>query len=133
MKTSGSLGLHVQAHLREPLDSKRAARQLADWLAKERPDEVVAEMRRDARRGKVFIDWLQNDMTRQTVAPYSLRGLAYPAVATPVRWEEVERAADEERPDSLIFTPSDVLERLEREEKERAHAMQHAPGSLIET
>ena len=115
MKTSGALGLHVQAHLPEPLDSKRAARQLAERLAGERPDEVVAEMRRNARRGKVFIDWLQNDVTRQTVAPYSLRGRAYPAVATPVCWEEVERAAHEERPDSLIFTRSDVLERVERE------------------
>lgn len=115
VKTSGSLGLHVQARLREPLDTKGAARQLAERLAEERPNEVVAEMRREARCGKVFVDWLQNDVTRQTVAPYSLRGLAYPAVATPVRWEEVERAGGEGRPDSLVFTRSDVLERVERE------------------
>jgi len=115
VKTSGSLGLHVHARLREPLNTKLAARQLAERLAEERPNHVVAEMRREARRGKVFVDWLQNDVTRQTVAPYSLRGLAYPAVATPVRWEEVERAAHEERADSLIFTRSVVLERVERE------------------
>jgi len=115
VKTSGSLGLHVHARLREPLDPKAVARELAERLADERPEEVVAEMRRAARHGKVFVDWLQNDVTRQTVAPYSLRGLAYPAVATPVRWEEVERAAQEARPERLVFTRTAVLERVEHE------------------
>jgi bifunctional non-homologous end joining protein LigD len=113
-KTSGSLGLHVHAALREPADAKALARELAEALADERPDEVVAEMRREARAGRVFVDWLQNDVTRQTVAPYSLRGLPYPTVATPVRWEELERAVAERRPESLVFTPRDVLERIER-------------------
>jgi len=113
-KTSGSLGLHVHAALSEPLDTKALAKGLAERLAEERPDEVVAEMRRELRTGKVFVDWLQNDVTRQTVAPYSLRGLAYPTVATPVSWDEVERAAAEGRPESLVFGPADVLERLDR-------------------
>jgi bifunctional non-homologous end joining protein LigD len=60
------------------------------------------------------VDWLQNDPTRQTVAPYSLRGVPFPTVATPVRWEEVERAAAEERPELLTFTAPDVHARLER-------------------
>jgi bifunctional non-homologous end joining protein LigD len=72
-------------------------------------------VRRAARPGKVYVDWLQNDPTRQTVAPYSLRGLPWPVVATPVRWDEVERAAAEERPELLFFTPADVLERVERD------------------
>ena len=71
-------------------------------------------MGRAARPGKVYVDWLQNDPTRQTVAPYSLRGLPWPTVATPVRWEEVEHAAQVGRPELLFFTPADVLERIER-------------------
>jgi bifunctional non-homologous end joining protein LigD len=114
-KTSGSLGLHVHARLRDRLDTKAVARELAGRLAEARPAEVVAEMRRQARTGKVFVDWLQNDVTRQTVAPYSLRGLAYPSVATPVRWEEVEQVAQEGRPEPLVFTRGAVLERVERE------------------
>jgi bifunctional non-homologous end joining protein LigD len=113
-KTSGSLGLHVHAALREPADTKAVARELAEALAEERPDEVVAEMRREARLGKVFVDWLQNDVTRQTVAPYSLRGLPCPTVATPVRWEELERVVAEGRAESLVFARGDVLERIER-------------------
>lgn len=115
VKTSGSLGLHVHAPLREPLDAKAVARGLAEALAEQRPDEVVAAMRREARAGKVFVDWLQNDVTRQTVAPYSLRGLAHPTVAMPLRWEEVERAVAEHRPESLVFGPGDALSRVERD------------------
>jgi bifunctional non-homologous end joining protein LigD len=111
-KTSGSLGLHVHARLSEPVDTKRLAREVAESLAAERPDEVVAEMRRSARSGKVFVDWLQNDVTRQTVAPYSLRGVSQPLVATPVSWEEVEQAAAGHAPP--VLGPAAVLERIER-------------------
>ncbi|MFL5933935.1 MAG: non-homologous end-joining DNA ligase [Gaiellaceae bacterium] len=114
-KTSGSLGMHVHARVSAGLDTKRLARELAEALAEERPREIVAEMRRDLRPGKVFVDWLQNDVTRQTVAPYSLRGLPLPTVATPVSWDEVEQAVDERRPEPLVFTLRHVLERLERE------------------
>jgi bifunctional non-homologous end joining protein LigD len=115
VKTSGSLGLHVHAPLTEALDTKRLARAVAERLAEERPGEVLAEMKRAARGGKVFVDWLQNDVTRQTVAPYSLRGTAWPTVATPVAWDEVEQAVAEGRPEALVFTPGDVLERIERD------------------
>jgi bifunctional non-homologous end joining protein LigD len=72
-------------------------------------------MRKALRPGKVYVDWLQNDPTRQTVAPYSLRGVPEPTVATPVRWDEVERAATAETPELLRFGPAEVLERVERD------------------
>ena len=49
---------------------------------------------------------------RQTVAPYSLRGVSRPLVATPVSWAEVERAAAGQA--QLVFGPAAVLERIER-------------------
>ena len=115
VKTSGSLGLHVHAPLPDPLDPKVLAREIAERLAASQPQEVTAEMKRAVRAGRVYVDWLQNDPTRQTVAPYSLRGLPYPTVATPVRWEEVEGAAEDGRPELLVFTPEDVLARVEAE------------------
>jgi bifunctional non-homologous end joining protein LigD len=116
-KTSGSLGLHVHVPLGRPQEgatTKAFARIVARALASERPDEVVAAMRKADRPGKVYVDWLQNDPTRQTVAPYSLRGLAVPTVATPVTWEEVEQAVEAGDVDRLTFLPVDVLERVER-------------------
>lgn len=113
-KTSGSLGLHVHAAVEAGTETKRLAREVAEALAEERPDEVVAEMKRSARAGRVFVDWLQNDVTRQTVAPHSLHGLPHSTVAAPVRWDEVEQAAAGDA-GALVFTPGDVLERVERE------------------
>jgi bifunctional non-homologous end joining protein LigD len=113
VKTTGSLGLHVHAPLAEPLDTKLLGRELAERLAAERSD-VVAEMRRSTRRGKVYVDWLQNDPSRQTVAPYSLRGVPWPTVATPLRWEEVERAVAERRPELLTFLAADLPARIQR-------------------
>jgi bifunctional non-homologous end joining protein LigD len=118
LKTSGSLGLHVHVPLGRPHEAERVkafARGAAEGLARRHPEHVVAQMRRSERAGRVFVDWLQNDATRQTVAPYSLRGVAWPTVATPVRWDEVEQAVAEGRPELLTFLVDDVLERVDSE------------------
>jgi bifunctional non-homologous end joining protein LigD len=111
-KTSGALGMHVHVPLRVPHEGeevKRFARAVAAALAQAYPAEVVAEVDKSRRRGMVFVDWLQNDPTRQTVAPYSLRGLPWPTAATPLTWDEVERG------DPLVFLGDDVLQRIERD------------------
>jgi bifunctional non-homologous end joining protein LigD len=111
VKTSGGAGLHLVAPAAEPFAATKArARALADELAAERPDLVVATQSRASRRGRVLVDWLQNDATRSTVAAYSLRARPLPTVSTPLAWEEVE-AGD---PDRLVFGPRRVLERLDR-------------------
>ena len=46
-------------------------------------------MAKARRRGKVFVDWSQNNPDKTTIASYSLRGRARPTVATPVTWDEV--------------------------------------------
>jgi bifunctional non-homologous end joining protein LigD len=110
-KTSGSAGLHVYVPFDGSFDDAKAlARETAEELAAAHPGLVVATQRREARRGRVLVDWLQNDPTRSTVAPYSIRALPWPTVSTPVTWDEVESRAVER----LVFTPPDVLARLER-------------------
>jgi bifunctional non-homologous end joining protein LigD len=41
------------------------------------------------RAGKVFLDWSQNNGSKTTIAPYSLRGRDHPTVAAPRTWEEI--------------------------------------------
>jgi bifunctional non-homologous end joining protein LigD len=116
-KVSGALGLHVLVPLSEDHtweETKAFARALAAFLAAESPDEVVDRQQRRLRAGKVLVDWLQNDPTRSTVAPYSLRAEGWPTVSAPVTWEEVERAAGEGRDELLVFEPEAVLERVDR-------------------
>jgi bifunctional non-homologous end joining protein LigD len=117
VKTSGSLGLHVYVPLGSPHDGEEAkafAKVVSRALAESRPDEVVFDVQKSRRAGKVYVDWLQNDPTRQTVAPYSLRGLPWPTVALPVTWQEVEEAVAAEDGGRLVFLHSDVAERIER-------------------
>jgi len=117
VKTSGSIGLHVVVPLNAShswLEAKAFARQVARYLAGEHPEQVVERQARALRRGKVLIDWLQNDPTRSTVAPYSLRAHGWPTVSAPVTWNEVEATAVTERAERLIVEPDGALQRIER-------------------
>ena len=94
--TSGSKGIHLYAHLDGSLttaDASSLARELAEALQAAHPDRVTAVMRRADRAGKVFIDWSQNNGSKTTIAPYSLRGRARPWVAAPRTWDELSDPA----------------------------------------
>jgi bifunctional non-homologous end joining protein LigD len=69
-------------------------------------------MAKAKRRGKVFVDWSQNADFKTTVCVYSLRALAQPSVSTPLTWDEVENVTASRDPDDLVFTASEVLERV---------------------
>jgi bifunctional non-homologous end joining protein LigD len=115
-KTSGMLGLHVFAPLAAGhtfAATKALARQLARDLAT-RDVGVTDRMARDERAGKVYVDWVQNDASRSTVAVYSPRAAAAPWVSTPVTWDEVASAARAGDRASLRFGLRDVLDRLDR-------------------
>jgi bifunctional non-homologous end joining protein LigD len=114
-KTSGSKGLQVYLPLNTPgtyEKTKTFSRTLAERLEEEHPGEVVSNMKKSARQGKVFIDWSQNDDHKTTVSVYSLRAKEQPTVSTPVFWEEVAESAKNKRP--LSFTSDEVLARAEK-------------------
>ena len=67
---------------------------------------MTVERSRARRRG-VFVDTKMNGHGQQIVAPYSLRPLPEAAVATPLRWEEVD-----ERLEPAQFGMAVVLERI---------------------
>jgi bifunctional non-homologous end joining protein LigD len=107
--TSGSKGIHLYAHLDGRASSEDAsaiAKELARAIEADHPELVVSQMSKAARPGRVFIDWSQNNGSKTTIAPYSLRGRAEPTVAAPRTWEELDD------PDlrHLLFT--EVLERV---------------------
>ena len=71
-----------------------------------------AGMQKSLRKGKVFVDWSQNDDHKTTVCAYSMRAKERPTVSTPVTWEEVDKGKNSGT--TLVFEPKDVLERLEK-------------------
>ncbi|MBN9171580.1 MAG: ATP-dependent DNA ligase [Microbacterium sp.] len=91
--TSGSKGIHLYAGLPGTQTSDEVssvARELARAIEADHPDLVVSQMAKSARPGRVFIDWSQNNGSKTTIAPYSLRGRAHPTVAAPRTWDELD-------------------------------------------
>ncbi|WP_433599849.1 ATP-dependent DNA ligase [Nocardia sp. CA-135953] len=91
--TSGSKGIHIYVPLNRELSpggASTVARQVATNLEKLHPDLVTATMAKSARGGKVFLDWSQNNPSKTTIAPYSLRGRTEPNAAAPRTWAELE-------------------------------------------
>ena len=116
-KTSGSKGLQVYVPLNTKVGYERTkpfAQAVARLLEKQTPDEVVSRMAKDLRKGKVFVDWSQNDRAKTTVAVYSLRAREAPTASTPVAWEDVEATAESGDGGALRFEAGAVLERVER-------------------
>jgi bifunctional non-homologous end joining protein LigD len=94
--------------------TKMFSHALAQLLEQEHPKDVVSDMKKNVRTGKVFVDWSQNDEHKTTVAVYSLRARERPTVSTPVAWQEVERCLKKRDPDLLVFDAAKVIARFEK-------------------
>jgi bifunctional non-homologous end joining protein LigD len=111
-KTSGSKGMQVYLPLNTLVtyeDTRAFSRGLAQLLERRAPDQVVSDMSKAKRAGKVFVDWSQNDRHKTTVNVYSLRAMDHPTVSTPLSWDEVSDIADG---DAMAFTSDEVLTRV---------------------
>jgi bifunctional non-homologous end joining protein LigD len=116
-KTSGSKGLQLYAPLAPATGwdtARTSAHDIARQVEADHRAEVVTNMRKSERHGRVLIDWSQNHPAKTTVAAYSLRAGAAPTAATPVTWDEIAACARAEDPALLRFTGPDVLERIGR-------------------
>ena len=112
-KTSGSKGIQVYVPLNvDGVDydhgTKRLSQALARHLEAAHPKLIVSQQKKELRRGKVLIDWSQNDEHKTTVCVYSLRARERPTVSTPLRWSELDDPA------ALVFEAADVLERVKQ-------------------
>jgi bifunctional non-homologous end joining protein LigD len=113
-KTSGSKGIQVYVPLNvDGVDYDHGTKPLSQALARhleaEHPKLIVSSQKKELRRGKVLIDWSQNDEHKTTVSVYSLRARERPTVSTPLDWDEVATGD----PDALVFEAGDLLKRVE--------------------
>ncbi|TFD33109.1 ATP-dependent DNA ligase [Cryobacterium cryoconiti] len=90
--TSGSKGIHLYAPLdltHTAAEVSQVAHELARALEADHPNLIVSDMKKALRPGRVFVDWSQNNASKTTIAPYSLRGTLHPMVAMPRTWREL--------------------------------------------
>lgn len=114
-KTSGSKGLQVYVPLNTAVTYERTknfAKAIAEFLESQFPDLVISQMKKSLRKGKVFVDWSQNDEKKTTANVYSLRAKDHPTVSTPVTWNEVEKALKTGK--ALSFETDEVLARVKK-------------------
>ncbi len=99
-KTSGSKGLQVYVPLNSTgvtYDKTKAfAHALALTLEKQFPEMVVSRMQKALRKGKVLVDWSQNDDKKTTINVYSLRAKERPTASTPTSRGGGGNGAEEE-------------------------------------
>ncbi|PYJ24189.1 MAG: ATP-dependent DNA ligase [Verrucomicrobia bacterium] len=116
-KTSGSKGLQVYVPLNTAVtydQTKDLSRALAQYLEREHIHLVTSNMSKAMRKGKVFVDWSQNDEHKTTICVYSLRAKVEPTVSTPVTWDEVENCLKKKKADLLKFRTDQVLARVDK-------------------
>lgn len=138
VKTSGSKGLQLVVPLNTRTSyarTKPLAKGIAAALATQFPDSVTDDMKIAVRRGRVFIDWSQNDDHKTTVSVYSLRAREVPSVSTPLTWEELESALRKKSAQRLVFLTKEVLKRVSRDGDLFAPVLtlkQNLPAGVIE-
>ncbi len=111
-KTSGSSGLHIYV----PLGAKYSyeqCKQFAEIIAQltvaELPEITTILRPLNKRKGRLYVDFLQNRRGQTLACAYSLRPKAGATVSTPLLWEEVKPGLHPSQ-----FTMFTILERVEK-------------------
>ena len=111
--TTGSKGLHVVVPLAGEANFDRVrsrSRELAQEAASREPEDLTVKPRKDARKGRVFVDYLRNAYGQTSVPPYAVRACKGAPVAVPLRWAEL----DSPGLTAQSYNIKNVLERLSR-------------------
>lgn len=93
-KTSGSTGIHIYIPLGAKYDyeaSKEFGRALMKIVHNEIPSFTSIERLTEKRKGKLYLDFLQNRPQATVAAPYSLRPKPGATVSMPLDWSEVKQ------------------------------------------
>ncbi|AXY72868.1 DNA ligase D [Paraflavitalea soli] len=112
-KTSGSTGIHIYI----PLGAKYTydecqlfGKLIATHVREQLPQFTSIERLTRNRKGKLYIDYLQNRPKATLAAAYSLRPKPGATVSMPLHWDEVKKGLQLQH-----FTLANAMERIKRE------------------
>ncbi|MCZ4222970.1 DNA ligase D [Pedobacter rhodius] len=112
-KTSGSTGMHIYIPLNAKYtydQSQMFAKIIVSLVHQQIPDYTSLERMVSARKGKMYLDFLQNRPGATIAGPYSLRPKIGATVSTPLHWDEVKPGLK-----MKDFTIFNMIDRLKAE------------------
>ena len=92
VKTTGGKGLHIVLPLQRVHtwdEVKAFSKGVADHLVRLIPDRFIANMSKQKRKGKIYVDYLRNAKGATAIAAYSTRARPGAPVSVPLAWEEL--------------------------------------------
>jgi bifunctional non-homologous end joining protein LigD len=112
-KTSGATGMHILIPLgaRYSYDQSRMLARLIVMMVHEQLTAFTSlERSPSKRKGKLYLDYLQNRSIQTIAAPYSVRPRPGATVSAPLHWEEVKKGLLPKN-----FTMFNILARIKSE------------------
>ena len=99
LKTSGGKGYHIVVPFKSGLTWTKfykIAENVALLMESTYPDKYTTNIRKEKRKGKIFIDYLRNQKGATSVAPYSIRLKKNAPVSMPISWKDLDKIAPNE-------------------------------------
>lgn len=96
LKTSGGKGYHIVVPIMPNATWDTIhdfAKNIANVMEEKWPNRYTSNVRKEKRKGKIFIDWIRNGRGATSVAPYSIRARKGATVSMPISWEELDTTA----------------------------------------
>jgi bifunctional non-homologous end joining protein LigD len=112
-KTSGSTGIHIYIPLGAKYEyeqSKMLAELIVTVAYRELSAFTSLERNPSKRKGKIYLDFLQNRAIQTIAAPYSLRPKPGATASAPLHWTEVKQGLKVEQ-----FTIYNMVDRIKKE------------------
>jgi bifunctional non-homologous end joining protein LigD len=116
VKTSGKTGLHVLTAWEQDggYDAARAwAEEIAGRVVEALPERATLERSKAGRKGRVYVDVMQNARGHHAVPPYVLRAVPGAPVSTPLEWRELTARFDPKQ-----FNLKTIFRRLARQKRD---------------
>ena len=113
LKTSGGKGYHIVVPIKENLsweEFRTIAKNIAKLMEAKWPNKYTSNIRKEKRKGKIFIDWVRNTRGSTSIAPYSLRARTNAPVSMPIKWSELDKVSPKE------ITIKEAIKRLNRKD-----------------